>query len=129
MWAMVRQAFLSMRGILKQRRRQHGRINDPEMIWIAHRLFAHLELDEQLYPASFSAFRKQWDAVMRQLGIPYRQSERGATPGVRGSGATFLYSSSEDVSWVAWRGRWARVRTLEILPSRGRCAVVGALSG
>eukprot|EP00438_Fugacium_kawagutii_P021739 Skav206696 [mRNA] locus=scaffold99:17529:21803:+ [translate_table: standard] len=95
-------------------RRQHGRIDDPDMIWIVYKLFGSLELDEKLYPASFTSFRKQWDAIMRQLGIPFRQSERGATPGVlRGSGATFLYSSSEDVSWVAWRGRWARVRTLE----------------
>ena len=51
---------------------------------------------------------------MHRLGIPHRQSERGATPGVlRGSGATFLYTYSEDVAWVAWRGRWARIRTLE----------------
>ena len=25
----------------------------------------------------------------------------------------FLYSRTEDVPWIAWRGRWARVRTLE----------------
>ena len=44
----------------------------------------------------------------------HSQSLHGATPGVlRGSGATYLSSSSEDVNWVAWRGRWSRVRTLE----------------
>ena len=32
---------------------------------------------------------------------------------LRGSGATYLYSCSEDINWVAWRGRWSRVRTLE----------------
>ena len=48
------------------------------------------------------------------LGIPHRQDQRGATPGtLRGSGATFLYSGCEDPAWIAWRGRWSRVRTLE----------------
>ena len=38
----------------------------------------------------------------------------GATPGVlRGSGATFLYTGSEDVNWIAWSGRWSRLKTLE----------------
>ena len=38
----------------------------------------------------------------------------GATPGVlRGSGATFYYTMTEDLSWISWRGRWARQRTLE----------------
>ena len=51
---------------------------------------------------------------MDRLGIPNKQSEQGATPGVlRGSGATYLYSFSEDINWVAWRGRWCRTRTLE----------------
>ena len=51
---------------------------------------------------------------MDRLGVPNRQADRGATPGVlRGSGATHLYTFSEDINWVAWRGRWSRVRTLE----------------
>ena len=65
-------------------------------------------------PGSISAFRRQWDCIMSKLGIPHRQADRGATPGVlRGSGATFLYGCCEDVNWIAWRGRWARVKTLE----------------
>ena len=94
-------------------RRQHGRIDDPNVILVTQRLFGALDLDEKLYPGSMAAFRNQWDAVMSRLGIPCRQAERGATPGVlRGSGTSFLYSTS-DVSWVAWRGRWSRVCTLE----------------
>ena len=59
-------------------------------------------------------FRKQWNAIFARLGISTSQHDRGATPGVlRGSGATFLYVSSEDVTWVAWRGRWSRSKTLE----------------
>eukprot|EP00438_Fugacium_kawagutii_P017073 Skav213868 [mRNA] locus=scaffold2374:24688:27090:+ [translate_table: standard] len=95
-------------------RRQHGRVDDPEVIWIFARIFGKLDLSQRLYPASITTFRKQWDAIMKRLGIPHRQAERGATPGVlRGSGATHLYTHSEDVAWVAWRGRWARIRTLE----------------
>ena len=51
---------------------------------------------------------------MQSLGIPFKQECRGATPGtLRGSGATFLYGRTEDLPWIAWRGRWARQKTLE----------------
>ena len=95
-------------------RRQHGRVDDPSIINYVEAVFSQLPLDSRLYPASMTTFRKQWNAVMQSLGVPHKQLDSGATPGVlRGSGATFLYSSSEDVNWVAWRGRWSRVRTLE----------------
>ena len=95
-------------------RRQHGRIDDPSIIALTEKLFGKLSLDSKLYPGSASTFRKQWDSVMDRLEVPRRQSQHGATPGVlRGSGATYLYCNSEDINWVAWRGRWARVRTLE----------------
>ena len=95
-------------------RRQHGRIDDPMIIRFSEVVFGKLPLDSKIYPGSISTYRRQWNAVMDRLGVPFKQNQRGATPGVlRGSGATFLYASSEDVGWVAWRGRWARVRTLE----------------
>lgn len=95
-------------------RRQHGRIDDGFAIWVLEKLFFPLKLTERLYPGTALQFRKQWDSVMQRLGIPCRQSDRGATPGVlRGSGATFLYTLTENVQWIAWRGRWARTRTLE----------------
>ena len=95
-------------------RRQHGRVDDGGIIQIAFRLFGHLPLSEKLYVGSMSLFRKQWNAVMSHLGIPHRQEGRGATPAVlRGSGATFLYGCTENIPWIAWRGRWSRTRTLE----------------
>ncbi len=95
-------------------RRQHGRIDDPGIISFAFAVFGALPLESRLYPASASGFRRQWNLVMGRLGVPCTQSTKGATPGVlRGSGATFLYNASEDINWVAWRGRWSRVRTLE----------------
>ena len=39
---------------------------------------------------------------------------QGVTPGVlRGSGATYSYLETEDLSKVAWPGRWARQKTVE----------------
>ena len=95
-------------------RRQHGRIDDEFVIWMCEKLFFDLPLDQKLFPGSISQFRRLWNMVMKRLGIPFRQTGKGATPGVlRGSGATHLYALSEDVAWIAWRGRWARTRTLE----------------
>ena len=95
-------------------RRQHGRVDDSSIIRICESLFFTLPLDEKIFPGSITSFRKQWNSIMKRLGVPCTQAARGATPGVlRGSGATYLYSCSEDINWVAWRGRWSRVRTLE----------------
>ena len=92
-------------------RRQHGRTDDPHMIWVDERIFGHLTLDQKLYPWSASSFRKQWDAVMQKLGIPHRQADGVLL--LECLEVLVLYGSSEDINWVAWRGRWARVRTLE----------------
>ena len=95
-------------------RRQRGRIDDESIIWVAQQVFGSLSPDTKLFPGSINVFRKQWNCIMQHLGVPHSQAGGGATPGVlRGSGATYLYCASEDLSWVAWRGRWARVRTLE----------------
>ena len=95
-------------------RRQHGRIDDGDIIELTELIFGSLPKQSKLYSGSIGSYRRQWNAVMDRLGVPNRQADRGATPGVlRGSGATHLYTSSEDINRVAWRGRWSRVRTLE----------------
>ena len=95
-------------------RRQHVRIDDPSVLQLAQLLFEHLPLEQRLFGASIAVFRRQWNACLDHLGIPRRQTEKGATPGtLRGSGATQLYLESEDLQKVAWRGRWARMRTVE----------------
>lgn len=84
--------------------RQHGRIDDPQIIALAEKVFEQLPKSAQLFPGSISTFRKQWNAIMDRLGIPSRQAEQGATPGVlRGSGATYLYSFSVRIS-TGWHG-------------------------
>ena len=95
-------------------RRQHSRIDDASIIAVVEAVFGHLALDDRLYPGTINTFRKQWNEIMRHLGVPCKQQDKGATPGVlRGSGATFFYSCTEDLAWVAWRGRWSRIKTLE----------------
>ena len=95
-------------------RRQHGRIDDGSVIAFLQNLFGSLALDEKLYPASLHSFRRQWDAVLTKLSLPCRAAQHGATPGVlRGSGATHFYICTENIPLLAWRGRWARTKTLE----------------
>ena len=95
-------------------RRQHGRIDDWQIVAVAESAFSSLHLESVLYPGSMHTFRKQWNSIMQKLHIPHRQVENGATPGVlRGSGATFLYAATEDPQWIAWCGRWSRLKTLE----------------
>ena len=95
-------------------RRQHGRIDDEWAIKFLYSLAHGLRLDEKLYPGSLHSFRRQWDAVLSWLGLPTRAAVKGATPGVlRGSGATHFYLCTENIPLLAWRGRWARTKTLE----------------
>lgn len=51
---------------------------------------------------------------MERLGVPCKLQQKGITPGsLRGSGATQLYLQTENIPLICWRGRWARVKTLE----------------
>ena len=95
-------------------RRQHARMEDEATLSYLEALYSSLPQQEQLFRGSMHTYRRQWDAVMSRLGVPHRLSDKGATPGVlRGSGATYLYLECEDVQLVAWRGRWAKMKTVE----------------
>ena len=95
-------------------RKQHVRIDDPSVLLLARLLFEHLPLDRRLFGASIAVFRRQWNHCLDYLGVPRRQNQAGATPGtLRGSGATDLYYRTEDLQKVAWRGRWAKLKTVE----------------
>ena len=114
---MIAILFSFMSAILKQPGSpgvNMAELMDLKMIAVIDRIFGRLPMTAKLFDGTMSMFRRQWNAIMKKLQIPHMQHVRGATPAVlRGSGATFLYQSSEDVQWVAWRGRWARNRTLE----------------
>ena len=95
-------------------RQQHVKISDPDIIFFVDTLFADLSLSQKIFGASISAYRNQWNAIMKTLGVPFRQRKKGITPWtLRGSGATQLYLMTENIPLISWRGRWARVRTLE----------------
>ena len=95
-------------------RQQHVKISNPDIIFFVDSLFAELPLRQKIFGASISAYRNQWNAIMKVLGVPFRQHQKGVTPGtLRGSGATQLYLMTENIPLISWRGRWARVRTLE----------------
>jgi len=109
-------AYVHVRNPKTQRfaRRQHSRLDDPLTLRFLSALYRDLPLDARLFRASMHVYSKQWNAIMGRLGVPFTQAARGATPGVlRGSGATFLYLETEDISLVAWRGRWSKVKTIE----------------
>ena len=101
-------AYVHIRNPKTQRfaRRQHARLEDPSVL-------ALLSAFPRLY-ALMHVYRRQWKAVMSRLSVPHQLAQRGATPGVlRGSGATFIYLETEDLHFVAWRGRWSKTKTVE----------------
>ena len=95
-------------------RRQHAKIEDCLVIRFLDALLGDEPMNHPLFPASASAYRKQWDHIMERLDVPHSRASRGATPAVlRGSGATHLYLATEDVQLIAWRGRWTKLKTVE----------------
>ena len=95
-------------------RQQHVKISDPDVIQYVDYHFGSLELSQRIYNASISAYRNQWTAIMTKLGVPCKMHDKGVTPGsLRGSGATQMYLQTENIPLICWRGRWARVKTLE----------------
>ena len=95
-------------------RRQHAKIEDALVISFLDALYGDFPLDAPLFNGSASVYRRQWDAIMERLQIPHSRKTRGATPAVlRGSGATHLYLATEDISLIAWRGRWTKLKTVE----------------
>eukprot|EP00439_Symbiodinium_sp_Y106_P083888 s861_g24.t1 len=95
-------------------RRQHCRLEDKGVLNFLEAFCEAWSPDRLLYSGTANTYRTQWNAVMRHLGVPHNRASKGATPGVlRGSGATYLYLETEDLSKVQWRGRWARLKTVE----------------
>eukprot|EP00971_Amphidinium_carterae_P203319 4034681-Amphidinium_carterae.1 len=69
-------------------------------------MYRHFERDARLLPLSASSLRRRWLALMAALRVP-DVAELRPTPGsLRGSGATFFYMCTEDISRLQWRGRW-----------------------
>ena len=106
-----------MRIVPKTRRylaRQHRKSTDLTTARFLCWLIGNARSDVPLWPGSSSSFRTRWRHIMSFLQLPYREIDAGLTPGcLRGSGATFFFNHTEDLQRTAWRGGWARQRTME----------------
>ena len=94
-------------------RHQFARIDDPVVVDVLRAVFGGLRAHEPLLEGGISSFRRRWDALCAQLGLPHG-APHGITPAVlRGSGATHLYRCRVPICDIAWRGRWRQIRNLE----------------
>ena len=94
--------------------RQHARITDRLSVAYLDATFGRLPQEHSLFNCSQSAFRSRWNKLFSTLGVPTTEKARGVTPkSLRGSGASWLYHTTEDISRILWRGRWQSRRTLE----------------
>ena len=59
-------------------RRQHVKVLDDSVIWLARKVFWSLPMTSKLFNASMAVFRRQWNAVLSHIGVPHKQSVRGA---------------------------------------------------
>ena len=95
-------------------RRQHCKIDDPLVLAFVTKVFKSLSPTTSLFPGGTHAYRSRWNSVLSRLSIPVSQRDHGCTPAVlRGSGATHMFMTCEDLPRVQWRGRWAQQKTLE----------------
>ena len=95
-------------------RRQHCKVDDLIVLKFIEKVFGSLHASCRLFPYGVSAYRRRWDSIMARLGVPHSLPTRGCTPAsLRGSGATHMYLSFDDLGKVQWRGRWAQLKTLE----------------
>ena len=109
-------AFLRIRDPKTRRYmvRQHLRVSDATTVSFLQRLYGHAPAEARLFDLGHGAFRLRWDRVFNHLGVPTREAVQGITPGsLRGSGATWLYNTTENIPLIRWRGRWRREATLE----------------
>ncbi|CAE7313132.1 unnamed protein product [Symbiodinium sp. CCMP2592] len=94
--------------------RQHAKISDALTVKFLDAIFGSCAYAEPLFNCSPYVFRRRWDAVFQTLGVRTDESSDGVTPKcLRGSGATWLYQVTENISSIQWRGRWQQRRTLE----------------
>eukprot|EP00438_Fugacium_kawagutii_P027606 Skav231509 [mRNA] locus=scaffold84:210964:211779:+ [translate_table: standard] len=94
--------------------RQHARISDELTVSFLDAVFGCLAGTDLLFGCSQSLFRSRWNRLFKTLGIPTSEKLQGVTPkSLRGSGASWLYHTTEDISRILWRGRWQARRTSE----------------
>ena len=90
-------------------RRQPSRIDDPFVVRLLSAHFGRLSISERLCRGSVHTYHRQWNAVMKQLGVPCALAEKGATPGVlRGSRPRFFISKLKTSTLSPGEGNGAK---------------------
>ncbi|CAE7224208.1 Ap1g1 [Symbiodinium sp. CCMP2456] len=90
---------------------QHAQAMGPEeVLSFLERTFQNLTFSQKLYGGSPSVYRRRWDAVLRQLGIPQHLR---LTPGsLRGGGAVYAHKAGAAIGDLQWRMRLSHQNTL-----------------
>ena len=90
---------------------QHTRVTDAGAVAFISLVFAHLEADDPLWPASPAAFCYRWDHLLRHLDVP---RGLGLTPGgLRGGGTVQRYRAGTSPAALQWDMRLKHLSTLE----------------
>ena len=104
--------LLRFKSLLRQPARvQHMKVSDPYAVVLLGMIFGRLQPDEMLFPASHHQYRKRWDLLLDDFGIP---KSAGITPGgLRGGSAVFHYHTGKPIADILWMMRLRSQTTLE----------------
>ena len=93
---------------------QHAKISDSLTIQFLDALFGDWLHGTTLQLLALRVQAALGCGIFQALGVRTDESSDGVTPKcLRGSGATWLYQVTENISSIQWRGRWQKRRTLE----------------
>jgi len=93
---------------------QHAKISDWLTIQFLDALFGDWLHGTTLLLLALRVQAALGCGIFQALGVRTDESSDGVTPKcLRGSGATWLYQVTENISSIQWRGRWQKRRTLE----------------
>ena len=70
--------------------------------------------DRRVCGGTAAQWRKMWNALLAFFSLSTQQGVGFTMASLRGGGATFHYLSGTSLDDIAWQGRWASKRTLEI---------------
>ena len=90
---------------------QHFVVRQAVFVDFLSRLLGGRPLEERIFSATASTFRRRWETILQALGIPrYAKLTPG---GLRGGGAVFLYQLNTPIHDLLWRMRLRSQATLE----------------
>ena len=89
---------------------QYATVNDPEIVSFLMAVWQHFDREMLLYPGSASGFRRRWDSILREQGVP---TWHKLTPGsVRGGGCVAAHKRGVQIPDLLWRMRLQHTKTL-----------------